>query len=259
MRRTGLLSVSVVRSRQTQVALGVGIFALLVNVIVLGAVSEDVAQRDGETVLDARRLQWIVDHRQAWLVTTARWFDTVGAVGVVAFASLVVAFVLWSRGASRVASSIPLAAVATASAVAAVLKIAFDRARPGRALQLVAETGHSFPSGHATASMAIGLSVAMVTSLYMLRKTWVRIVVLLAGIFVPVGVGATRLELGVHWPTDVLAGFALGAAAALTATGVCVWIATLRNGTGLSMPEQQTRFRRFVAFAQGSRKPKTLR
>ena len=72
--------------------------------------------------------------------------------------------------------------------------------------RLVAETGFSFPSGHALASAAFYPLLAWAT----LRLRRVRFV--LVGVGLPLFVGLGRLYLGVHWPTDVLAGWALGAA-----------------------------------------------
>lgn len=77
--------------------------------------------------------------------------------------------------------------------------------------RLVAETGFSFPSGHALASAAFYPLLAW-ASLRLRRGAFF---VLAFGL--PLFVGFGRLYLGVHWPSDVLAGWALGAAQAAVA------------------------------------------
>jgi undecaprenyl-diphosphatase len=82
-----------------------------------------------------------------------------------------------------------------------------DRTRPAL-LQLTGFAGSSFPSGHSTAAAATYAAVALLLS----RRRGRTARALLAGGAVAVGVGvaASRVLLGVHWLTDVLAGLALG-------------------------------------------------
>ena len=83
----------------------------------------------------------------------------------------------------------------------------FARQRPDLWERLVTETSYSFPSGHSMASAALALSVVLIT--WNTRFRWW--VVAAASLYV-VTIGFTRLYLGVHYPTDVLAGWSLGAA-----------------------------------------------
>ena len=55
-------------------------------------------------------------------------------------------------------------------------------------------------------------------AVYLLRRPIARALTLAVGVLLPVAVAASRLELGVHWPTDVVAGLALGALVALVTT-----------------------------------------
>lgn len=87
------------------------------------------------------------------------------------------------------------------------IKVVIDRARPE--LRPRAEfTGTSFPSGHTTAATATYLAVALVLAI----GTSPRARALLAGAAIAIGVavGSTRVLLGVHWFSDVLAGLAIG-------------------------------------------------
>lgn len=77
----------------------------------------------------------------------------------------------------------------------------------------------SFPSGHSTMSTAAFLTLAMLVASLEARRRSKALAYAVAALFV-VGVGFSRVYLGVHWPTDVLAGWCLGSAWALAG-----WIA----------------------------------
>lgn len=100
-------------------------------------------------------------------------------------------------------------AIATASAIGLnfLLKLLFGRARPALWDRLVNVGFHSFPSGHAMVSMVIygfiGYILAKEFPQYEKQISALAIVLILA-------IGFSRLYLGVHWPTDVLAGYAIG-------------------------------------------------
>jgi undecaprenyl-diphosphatase len=211
-------------ARWSTIALvGAAAIVWLVNLAILSATSEDVLRRNGEATTDPSRLHWIVDHRWGPLVSAARLFSDVGGVAVVAVLAVVVSAVLWWRRVPLAAALVPAAAVASAGIVAAAVKVLVHRPRPGAAYRLVVENDLSFPSGHSTGSMALGVSTAIVVAIYLLRRPLARAAVLCGGVLVPLAVGASRLELGVHWPTDVIAGLALGTLAALTVAGASLW------------------------------------
>lgn len=97
-----------------------------------------------------------------------------------------------------------LCGVVGANAVGYIVKHIFARARPELWERLVTETGYSFPSGHATASMALALCIVVL--LWNTKWRWWSVG--LAGVYVLV-IGFTRLYLGVHYPSDILAGWLL--------------------------------------------------
>ncbi|MCA9335754.1 MAG: phosphatase PAP2 family protein [Candidatus Saccharibacteria bacterium] len=92
--------------------------------------------------------------------------------------------------------------VAGAALLNIVLKLVFARDRPDLWEQLVHEAGYSFPSGHAMASAALGLALAV--ALWNSRWRWWGLV--FAVVYIAF-VGYSRLYLGVHYPTDILAGW----------------------------------------------------
>lgn len=100
-----------------------------------------------------------------------------------------------------------------------VTKALFDRPRPDLVPHGAYVYSASFPSGHSTLAAATYLTLAMLVASLEPRRRTKALAYGLAG-FILVGVGVSRVYLGVHWPSDVLAGWCLGAAWALVA-----WVA----------------------------------
>lgn len=116
------------------------------------------------------------------------------------------------------------AVVGVAPAVSASTKRLVDRPRPPAAEALEHPLDPSFPSGHATASAALATGLA-VLALLALRSAWARVAVVAACAAFALVVGLTRIYLGAHWVTDVLAGWCTGAAVALAlAAAVRPWL-----------------------------------
>ncbi|HMC72129.1 MAG TPA: phosphatase PAP2 family protein, partial [Mycobacteriales bacterium] len=210
-----------------------GVVALAGSVSVFGGATEDVTQRNGLALRDVSNLHVFTDHRTAWLVSLSRVVSEIGAVPVVGAIALVAGLVLWRRGFGRVYALAPIASLAIAGGAVAVTKHVVGRARPPVGLHLVSESNASFPSGHATHSAAVLLSVAFVVAVVVLRRLIVRVLVVVAAALVTGAIGASRLVLGVHWPSDVLAGWALGLGVALAVTMAAVVIA--RPGERISV------------------------
>jgi membrane-associated phospholipid phosphatase len=91
--------------------------------------------------------------------------------------------------------------------LSATLKLFFGKPRPALWPQIITETTFSFPSGHALGSMVIyGFSAYLLAQRFPQRSRLIYgLAVLLIG-----SIGLSRLYLGVHWPTDVLAGYGIG-------------------------------------------------
>lgn len=168
-------------------------------------VAEDVVTRES-TAFD--RTVSLALHQLAnpALERVMRAFSTIGSAPVVL--PIVVLVVAWCLKRKDYRAAATFAAVAMATeGLNAVLKVAFQRARPS--LWTVATLhAYSFPSGHAMAAVAIYGMVAIVA--VRLRPRAARP----AEIGMPLLallIGVSRVYLGVHWATDVLAGFAAGA------------------------------------------------
>ena len=222
--KTFLLSRFQLASTAARFATLLGVMVAATATVIFFGVSEDVVQHNGLATRDASRLAWITHHRTGTLVSGSKVLDTVGSVGVVLAIAVAVGLLLWWRRVPIAAAITPVAAVLMAGATAGALKVIIDRARPTPAHQLIAELNQSFPSGHATDSAALGVSAAIIVAIYLLRRPLARLAVLAVGAVVPVAVAASRLELGVHWPTDVVAGLALGAIVALVTIGITLGV-----------------------------------
>ena len=104
-----------------------------------------------------------------------------------------------------------------------VLKTLYDRPRPDLVPHGSYVYSASFPSGHSMLSAAVYLTLAvLIASLEPRRATKALVFVLAAGVMT--AVGFSRVYLGVHWPSDVLAGWSAGAAWAFSAWVVLLWL-----------------------------------
>ncbi len=109
------------------------------------------------------------------------------------------------------------AAVAAGFLLADGVKDLVRRPRPDVPWRLVPlPTSYSFPSSHATNSMAAYASLGLIAG-RRLRRRWLRVLALILGLALPLLVGFTRVYLGVHFFTDVLAGWGVGLTLALLA------------------------------------------
>ena len=122
-----------------------------------------------------------------------------------------------------------MASIGVGTAVSQLLKMAYARPRPDLVDHLVDTFTASFPSGHATMATVVYLTLAALIVLFV-GKLAVRIYVMTAAILLALAVGTSRIYLGVHWPSDVLAGWALGAAWAAFSWLVFAWLHARRWG-----------------------------
>ena len=150
---------------------------------------------------------YAVDHRS--FVIAMRVLSTIGSTAV--WLALFTAVVVWLvvRGSRRLAL-FTLVTVAGSAVINHVVKIAVNRARPVLPDPVAHASGLSFPSGHAQGAI-VGFAVLLLVFLPWLRGSW-RPMAMVAAVLVTIGIGFSRIALGVHYASDVLAGYVLGAA-----------------------------------------------
>jgi undecaprenyl-diphosphatase len=123
-------------------------------------------------------------------------------------ATLLLALVLRAKG-HWVSALLFFSSVGGGFVLNALLKITFHRARPDLWPALVSEHTYSFPSGHATMSTVFYGGLAAVV-FHQTERHWPRIAVVAGALVAILSIMASRVYLGVHWTTDVVAGFTLG-------------------------------------------------
>ena len=145
---------------------------------------------------------WVADHASA--LELARWVTHVGDPWVVTAVTVTVALVLLAR--RRLTDALLVLVIRLlAVLLSGGMKLLVDRPRPADVPALTHVTTASFPSGHALGSAALWATVGWLLSTG--RGARVGRVVALV---VPLLVGASRVLLGVHFPSDVVAGLLLG-------------------------------------------------
>ena len=154
----------------------------------------------------------------AWLPEGFRDLTSLGSVVVLSIIVLtVLGYLAMTR--NRLAFVSVLGAVLGGEAISTGLKLLFDRARP----ELIPGAPHvftsSFPSGHAMLSAVTYLTLGAMLARLDARPR-VKVYFLAIAIILTILVGISRVALGVHWPTDVLAGWCVGSAWALLCTKV---------------------------------------
>lgn len=190
-------------------SLTAGLAALAVVGWAFGAVLQDVVARDELASVDGSVYRFFLAHRTAALASVSRLVTFLGSAGVLVPLALVGGVVAWRRtGRLRDLTLAPLA-LAGSAAINASIKLAIQRPRPPADAMLSSVSGFSFPSGHSTSSAATYLALA-ITAFAFIPSWRARVATVAGAIAVTVGIGLSRLTLGVHWMTDVLGGWALG-------------------------------------------------
>ena len=182
-------------------------------------IAEDMAE--GEThAFDLRVLQALRAAGDPHTLIGPKWLH-IGAVDITSLGSvtvlglIVLLAVLFLASLRRWSEAVMLVVGAVGGMeISQGLKQLFERARPDMAYRAVEAVNASFPSGHAMLSAVVYLTLGTLVARFAeLRR--VKVLVMVAAVLLTLLVGCSRIYLGVHWTTDVLAGWSLGAAWAM--------------------------------------------
>lgn len=166
-----------------------------------------------------------------WLAESAAEITALGGYPVIVLAVLIVVGLLLVTRRHGPALYTVLS-VGIGSLISHVLKEFYERPRPNLVEHLDIVHTASFPSGHAMVGTVAYLTLAALVARFV--DDWrVRVYVVSVALAMAILIGLTRIYLGVHWPSDVAAGWALGAAWASVAWLVpSLMISMRRNGAG---------------------------
>jgi membrane-associated phospholipid phosphatase len=175
-------------------------------------VLDDVLEGDGIAWIDRPAAEWLGTHRDAWLTTVLLIVTAIGgpaglAVLTVLISSLVA---LWRKSWLPVV----LALVGAIGILVVVLtaKVLVVRERPPIPFAVITEAGFSFPSGHAAGTAVVMTLAAWLLTRYLITRWIPQVVVWTLAIGLTGAVGLSRIYLGVHYVSDVVGGWLLGAA-----------------------------------------------
>jgi undecaprenyl-diphosphatase len=179
----------------------------LVGVLVLAAAGL-TATFGALVALDTAWRDWLIERRSPGLTAVLTACTTIGSSPVlVALAFGVTSWLAVAR--HRREAFLVAGTTLGALVLSPLLKGAIERARPDSG-HLVQVNSWAYPSGHSLTSTAV-IGVLTVLAASRLTARTARAAVVVAGVLLIVAVGVSRIYLGVHWPTDVLAGWLIGA------------------------------------------------
>jgi undecaprenyl-diphosphatase len=167
-----------------------------------------------------------------WVEELGRDVTALGSVGVLTAITLAAAGFLLLQG-NRRSMWLVLVSVCGGLAFSTLFKRGFDRPRPDLVPHETLVYTASFPSGHSMMAAVTYLTLAALLARVQPTRA-LKIYLIGLAVLLTVAVGVSRIYLGVHWPTDVLAGWTAGAAWALACWLVAWWF----EGRGAVEPER---------------------
>ncbi|MGK9286534.1 phosphatase PAP2 family protein [Sinorhizobium meliloti] len=157
-----------------------------------------------------------------WLEEMMRDFTGLGGVGVLTLIVGAAVGYLYIMEKGRAALAV-IFAVGGGVLLSTLAKTVIDRPRPDLVSHGSFVTSASFPSGHSMMAAVVYLTLAVMIA--RVRPRWrTKAYILLCAVLIALLVGVSRVYLGVHWPTDVLAGWTIGSGWALLCWGVTLWL-----------------------------------
>jgi membrane protein DedA with SNARE-associated domain/membrane-associated phospholipid phosphatase len=198
--------------------LTLGLLAAAGSLWLFGGLVEDLLTGDPIVRFDRVVDDYLHSHATAPLTTFFLVVTAFGSLEAMVFLGVVVAAVL-ARGRRWTLLGTWLAAVVGSAVLDWLLKGLFQRPRPHFAHPLVVETSYSFPSGHAMESF-VAYGMLAYFAVLALRSWEARVAVVCGAALLVVLIGFSRMYLGVHYFSDVIAGYAAGG----------VWLSALITG-----------------------------
>jgi undecaprenyl-diphosphatase len=191
----------------------------IAGLLLLAKIVEDVIEKESgafdRTILLALRVPGHVSQPigPAWLTLAFRDVTSLGSPTIITLITVIAVAYLFVDGRNRLAVLVAIS-IACGAIAEKLMKLGFDRARPDIVPHLTTVHSLSFPSGHAMLSAITYLTLGAL--LARAQSRWrIKIFILFTGVLITLLIGLSRVYLGVHWPTDVLAGWTIGSIWAL--------------------------------------------
>lgn len=171
-------------------------------VLLFAKLANEVVENE-PIALDTAILQWLHAQSSPALEAIFFFFTTLGNVEfILPIALLIFGILIYKK--QRINALLFAFGVGGAALANFILKLIFQRDRPSFWESIVIEHGYSFPSGHAMVSSALVLSLIVI-----LWNTRWRIPAIIIGGFIALMIATSRLYFGVHYPTDIIAGWSV--------------------------------------------------
>lgn len=202
------------RLGKQEMLLYTGVLVLVVGIWGFAELADEVMEGDTE-----RFDKWMVTAMRrpndlatpigpAWLHEMGRDFTALGGIGILVSVTVIVAGYMHLQRKYH-AMWLTLVASIGGMAISLILKNAFARERPGEVPHLAHTMTSSFPSGHSMMSACVYLTLGILLT-RVVKGRWTKVYILLVAMLIAGAVGVSRVYLGVHYPTDVLAGWTAG-------------------------------------------------
>jgi undecaprenyl-diphosphatase len=205
------------------------VLAITVSLLAFLAIADEVMEGEtgafDETLLLALRVPGNQHDPLGprWLEQAAGDVTALGSVTVLALITLAAIGFLLADGKPRTAMLV-FASVGGGTLLSTLLKLGYGRPRPDLVPHGVEVYTASFPSGHALGAAVVFLTLGALLS-WSQPSRRIKVYILTTAVLLTILVGVSRVYLGVHWPTDVLAGWTIGAAWALAWSGIALVLA----------------------------------
>jgi len=165
---------------------------------------------------------WVHGFTTPALTKVMRALSWIGSPLVLTPVVALAAGLLWWRGLKDDAVLVATAALGGV-ALDEVMKLHFKRLRPEVPWAFVHEHSFSFPSGHSVLAIVM-YGVIVYKTQDKLRSKWARALLMVAAFLMVVGIGVSRVYLGVHYPSDVAGGYFVGAVWLGAVIGSDLWV-----------------------------------
>jgi undecaprenyl-diphosphatase len=198
-----------------------GLIAAIGALLLFAWIAEELPE--GDTIgFDSAVRGFVHDHSAAWLTLVMQGFSFLGSTIILSIGSLAVLVILY-RTRHRHSAVLFAVTMMGATILNFVLKISFVRERPVPYFDTPLPTSYSFPSGHALFSLCFYGSLAWVWAAHPIgdRK---KIAAWIVALFLIFFIGLSRVYLGVHYPSDVVAGYLAAFVWVSAVFGTDVWL-----------------------------------